>query len=392
MLQAAYVYHPDSLNYVFRRDHPFDQRRLVMTMELLEQVQALPKEAIHIPPNSLDEQLLQRVHIPAYIETVKQLSVSCPAEPYISQAGQYGLDDDETPFFEGMHHSAAAIAAGSVHAAELVMSGKAQHALHLGGGLHHALPQKGAGFCIYNDASIAIRHIRDQYGAKVLYIDTDVHHGDGVEMSFYTDPNVFTYSIHETGKFLFPGTGRVEERGEGEGFGCTINVPVEPYTEDDSWLECFSNVLQKVLECARPDVIVSQHGCDAHALDPLSHIHCSMRIYREMPKLIHRAAHDFCNGRWVALGGGGYDIWRVVPRAWSLLWLEMSQHALLHEIDHHPLLDLPSEWLTRWQQESPVSLPDTWLDDVSRWEPMPRRSEITERNRHICELASSYLK
>lgn len=392
MPEAAYVYHPDSLNYVFRRDHPFDQRRLVMTMDLLQQIGALNDSALIQPPYALDEQLLRSIHIPQYVDTVKQLSLDDPEERYISVAGQYGLDYDETPFFPGMHRSASAIGAGSVHAAELVMSGQYRHALHLGGGLHHALPQKGAGFCIYNDASLAIQHIRNQYDAKVLYIDTDVHHGDGVEMSFYTDPHVFTYSIHETGKYLFPGTGRVEERGAGEGFGCTINLPVEPYTEDDSWLECFGTLLDQVLQRAKPDLIISQHGCDAHALDPLSHIHCSMRIYREMPQLIHNAAHQWCEGRWVALGGGGYDIWRVVPRAWSLLWLEMSEHPLLQSLDRDPQLLLPEAWVNHWQQQSPVELPRTWLDDVNRWEPMPRRQEITKQNRHICELAASYLK
>ncbi len=392
MDKAAYMYHPDSLKYVFHQNHPFDQRRLTLTRDLLQQVDALSIDQIFVPTELPDHHLLQQVHIPEYIDVVKQLSVEHPATKAMEHAAQYGLHQGDTPYFAGMHQSALSIAAGSVTAAQMVMEGQTTHALHLGGGLHHAMPQKGAGFCIYNDAALAIAHVREAYGARVLYIDTDVHHGDGVEMCFYTDPDVFTYSIHETGKYLFPGTGRVEERGAGEGFGFTVNLPLEPYTEDDSWLECFETTLHQVLERARPDLIISQHGCDAHALDPLSHLHCSMQIYREMPRMIHEAAHQWCEGRWVALGGGGYDIWRVVPRAWSLLWLEMSNHPLLQQIDQAPLLSLPEVWLERWQAESPVDLPRTWLDDVTRWEPIPRRDEIALSNRKICEIAATYLK
>ena len=392
MNDAVYVHHPDSLKYIFHQGHPFDQRRLILTMELLQQTGALPASSILTPDQPLDEKLLQQIHIPGYIEAVKQLSVSSPSAEALQNAAQYGLDHGDNPYFPGMHESAAAIAAGSVYAADLVMSGQYRHALHMGGGLHHAMPQKSAGFCIYNDAALAITHLRQQYGARVLYIDTDVHHGDGVEMCFYTDPHVFTYSIHETGKYLFPGTGLVEERGAGEGFGFTLNVPVEPYTEDASWLECFEATLSQVMERAKPDIIISQHGCDAHALDPLSHIHCSMEIYRQMPRMIHEAAHTWCEGRWVALGGGGYDIWRVVPRAWSLVWLEMSNHPLLEQIAREPLLSLPDSWLKQWQGESPVELPTTWMDDVQRWQEMPRREEITRQNRYISELAASYLR
>ncbi|WP_200897676.1 acetoin utilization protein AcuC [Paenibacillus wulumuqiensis] len=392
MNDAVYVHHPDSLKYIFHQGHPFDQRRLVLTMELLQQSDALPAASILTPDQPLDEELLHQIHIPGYIEAVKQLSVPDPSGEALQNAAQYGLDHGDNPYFPGMHESAAAIAAGSVKAADLVMSGASRHALHMAGGLHHAMPQKSAGFCVYNDAALAITHLRQRYDARVLYIDTDVHHGDGVEICFYTDPHVFTYSIHETGKYLFPGTGLVEERGAGEGFGFTLNVPVEPYTEDTSWLECFENTLTQVMERARPDIIISQHGCDAHALDPLSHIHCSMEIYRQMPRMIHEAAHTWCEGRWVALGGGGYDIWRVVPRAWSLVWLEMSGHPLLEQINRDPLLSLPASWLQQWQGESPVELPTTWLDNVQRWEPIPRREEITRQNRYISELAASYLK
>jgi len=293
-----------------------------------------------------------------------------------------------------MHEAALGVVAGTLRAAEEVMSGRANHALHLGGGLHHAFPERASGFCVYNDVAVAIAWIRKEYDARVLYIDTDVHHGDGVQWRFYTDPDVFTFSIHETGKYLFPGTGFPNERGESAGYGACLNVPLEPYTEDDSWLECFTAALERIARAFRPDVIVSQHGCDAHAFDPLAHIHCSMRIYREIPKLIHQLAHALCGGRWIAAGGGGYDHWRVVPRAWSLLWMEMCDHPLLKDIDRaereRPAL-LPEGWTALKSPRRPNPMPAAWLDDMSRWQPIPRRPLISAKNKDVLEVALQHV-
>lgn len=391
MSKPVFIYNEQEIGYKFNDSHPFNQKRLLLTVELLRQAGALPDSAIAAPQKATDEDLL-RVHTAEYIEAVKALSLLEPEERWVRESGRFGLDTEDTPYFAGMHDVTATVVGGSITAAELVMSGAAPHALHLAGGLHHALRNKGAGFCVYNDASAAIAYMKEKYGAKVLYIDTDVHHGDGVQWSFYTDPLVCTVSIHETGKYLFPGTGFVNERGEGEAFGTSVNIPVEPYTEDESWLECFGEVLASAIARFQPDVIVSQHGCDAHAFDPLAHVHCSMNVYKAMPELIHKLSHEWCDGRWVALGGGGYDIWRVVPRAWSLLWLVMSEQPLMDQLAAEPQLELPQAWLNAWQRECPVQLPNTWLDPIDTWAPMPRRQAIIEKNRHTKELALMYLK
>ncbi|WNQ13632.1 acetoin utilization protein AcuC [Paenibacillus aurantius] len=387
---SVFIYDPEESDYRFNDEHPFNQKRLDLTVDLLNRMGALPEEALRKPITAEAEKLLL-VHSEEYIQAVRELSCPSPREPWLSAAERYGLRTEDTPFFPRMHEITSHVVGGSLLAAELVMKGETKHALHLGGGLHHALRNQGAGFCVYNDASIAIAHLKKEYQARVLYIDTDVHHGDGVQWSFYSDPDVCTFSIHETGKYLFPGTGGVPERGEGEGFGFSVNLPVEPYTEDDSWMECFEEVLERTAATFRPDVIVSQHGCDAHAYDPLAHVHCSMRIYKEMPALIHKLAHTWCGGRWIALGGGGYDLWRVVPRAWSLVWLTMTDHPLLKQLEENPKLPLPLEWLDRWQPESPVELPPTWLDPVDCWTPMPRRIDITAKNKVTKELAMLYL-
>jgi acetoin utilization protein AcuC len=384
-VSAVFIHHPGAARYKFHDDHPFHPKRLALATSLLEAAGALGNEHRRTAGQA-DDGLVSLIHRSDYINAVKGLSLDPPAREWTAQANRYGLGTEDTPYFPGMHDATASIVGGSAAAAEAVMTGQAQHAYHMAGGLHHAFPDRGSGFCVYNDAAIAIAKIRRDYGARVLYIDTDVHHGDGVQWSFYDDPDVCTYSIHETGKYLFPGTGFVNERGADKGFGTAFNIPLEPYTEDDSWLECFTHTIGKVAEAFKPDVIVSQHGCDAHAYDPLSHIHCSMRIYREMPAVIHRLAHRFAQGRWIAVGGGGYDIWRVVPRAWALVWLEMADHPLASALaaGNEPL---PPAWIEKWKGESPVPLPTHWLDDSGRWPAMPRREEIERRNRQTSSVA-----
>lgn len=397
---AIFVHQPDCSLYKFGEEHPFNPIRLTLTVDLLQTLGALPEEQWHETSRQASSQMLALAHREDYIEAVRQLSTQTPALEEQDSSGQFGLDTEDTPFFPGMHDAAAAIVAGSVEAAEQVMSGQTLHAYHMAGGLHHAFPERGSGFCVYNDAAVAIKHLRETYNARVLYIDTDVHHGDGVQWIFYNDPDVCTYSIHETGKFLFPGTGYVYEKGTDAGVGTCFNLPMEPYTEDDSWLECFRSSITKVAAAFRPDIIISQHGCDAHAYDPLSHVHCSMRIYSEMPAIIHELAHTFAGGKWVALGGGGYDLWRVVPRAWALVWLTMTDHPIALELADRaaaglektqPLLEsklrLPQQWLDKWQKSSPSELPEWWLDDLAHIPPIPRRSEIETKNRAICEIA-----
>jgi len=391
MKQAVFIYSEEELKYKFHDAHPFNQQRLVLTIDLLREAAALHDGQI-VPPRRAETDELLLAHSPSYVEAVQALSRLHPDQAWVNKAGQYGLGSGDTPYFPGIHEISATLAGGSLVAAESVMSGTSRHALHLGGGLHHALQGKASGFCVYNDVSIAIAYIKRQYQARVLYIDTDVHHGDGVQWSFYGDPDVCTFSIHETGKYLFPGTGGIRERGDGEAFGTCFNLPLEPYTEDDSWLSCFHETVEAVAARFKPDVIVSQHGCDAHAFDPLAHMRCSMRIYLEIPLRIQQLANRWCQGRWIALGGGGYDIWRVVPRAWSLLWLVMNGHPLIENIQKEPLHPLPQSWIERWQPHSPRELPQTWLDPTQTWPPVPRRQHIEAANQSAKERILLYLQ
>ena len=373
---AVYVFSEDQLGYKFSDTHPFNQKRLTLTTDLLREMNALSNDDIVPSRIATDEELLL-AHDARYIDIVKKAGHGL-VNP--SQTESYGIGTDDTPIFPDMHEASARLVGGTLTAVDYVMENKASHALNLGGGLHHGFRGKASGFCVYNDSSVAIKYIQQKYNARVLYIDTDAHHGDGVQWSFYEDPDVCTISIHETGRYLFPGTGNVAERGTGQGYGTSFNLPIDAFTEDESFLELYTTALREITAHFKPDVIISQNGADAHYLDPLTHLYGTMKIYHEIPKLAHQLAHEFCDGKWIAVGGGGYDIWRVVPRAWSLLWMEMNDIEL-------PKGHLPDVWLEKWQKESPVPLIPTWLDPPNLYNPIPRKDEITEKNKQVLDKA-----
>jgi acetoin utilization protein AcuC len=373
---SIFIYSDDLLSYKFNSHHPFNQFRLKLTLDLLKKHGAIEDRFI-IPPKMATDEQLALIHDVSYIQAVKQAGNGNLAQEI---AENYGLGTEDTPIFPGMHEASSFLVGGTLTAVDYVMTGKAKHALHLGGGLHHGFRGKASGFCIYNDSSVAIKYLQEKYQARVLYVDTDAHHGDGVQWSFYDDPNVCTLSIHETGRYLFPGTGNITERGQGKGYGYSFNVPLDAFTEDESWLYSYETSLREVAAFFKPDVILTQNGADAHFHDPLTHLSTSMKIYREIPKIAHEIAHTYCDGRWIAVGGGGYDIWRVVPRAWSYIWLEMTENLNCSG-------SLPVSWVKEWQQKAPVSLPTTWEDPADLYPPIPRKSEITEKNLQTVERA-----
>lgn len=376
MTDSVFVFSKDQLKYKFNSHHPFNQQRLELTLDLLKKIGGINENQIVLPRMATEEELLL-IHDPNYVDAVKLASVGELPE---SIAESYGLGTEDTPIFPNMHEASSFLVGGTLTAVDYVMSGKANHALNLGGGLHHGFRGKASGFCIYNDSSVAIKYMQEKYNARVLYVDTDAHHGDGVQWSFYDDPNVCTLSIHETGRYLFPGTGNINERGQGNGYGTKFNIPLDAFTEDESWIEAYTVALQEVANFFKPDVILTQNGADAHYLDPLTHLSSTMKTYREIPRIAHKIAHEFCDGRWIAVGGGGYDIWRVVPRAWALIWLEMTENSNCSGV-------LPSDWIDKWQQLSPVGLPREWDDPADLYPPIPRKQEISEKNAQTVEKA-----
>jgi acetoin utilization deacetylase AcuC-like enzyme/GNAT superfamily N-acetyltransferase len=407
------------LQYDFGPGHPFQSRRLVALIDLLESSGLLNSqdERSRLPVRSATVEELSLIHASDYVDAVQKLSMleatSSIEGLYAELAQRYGFAEGDTPVFPGMHEGAARIAGGTLVALSAVMSlpeggafrtgdERPLHVFHPAGGLHHAWGGRASGFCIYNDAAVAIAHVLRASEAKVLYIDFDAHHGDGVQRAFYDEPRVMTISFHETGRYLFPGTGDVLELGNGSGRGYSVNIPLEPFTEDDSFTEVMNAVLPPLVMSFAPDVIISQHGCDSHTWDPLTHLSLTLRGIQAQMQLAHQLAHTYCAGRWVALGGGGYDQFRVVPRAWSILWAEMTQQTLPEQ--------LPETWIARWRPEwerveeqeaieqqvmgkpaSSVQFPLTFQDRAEDFPAKVRRAEISQENHRIATLARHML-
>lgn len=380
---CSYIYSDELLNYHFHADHPFNQKRVLLTTELLMAANQLQMKDI-IKPRLASDNELALFHDRRYIEAVKKASYN-NSVPKHAFALEYGLGTEDTPIFNNMHESSALIVGATLTAVEQVFEGGQDHVLSLAGGLHHGLKRKASGFCIYNDVAVAIKFIREHYNCRVLYVDTDAHHGDGVQWAFYDDPNVCTFSIHETGRYLFPGTGDASERGIKMGHGYTFNLPLDAFTQDESFLHVYKTAFKEICSFFQPDIIITQNGADAHYYDPLTHLCASMEIYEEIPSLAHKLAHEYCNGKWIALGGGGYDIWRSVPRAWGQIW-NVMRDGLPKEGK------LPIEWLNKWQPEALKKLPTYWHDLAETIPTIPRKAEINEKNIQMLERTLKYLK
>ena len=278
--RTAFVHDLALEDYGFGGDHPFNPIRLRMTVELCDSLGLLDGYQFVLPEPATDEDLTT-VHCPSYVRRVRLAGRS---EGDFEELVHYGLGTEDNPIFPDMHLACAHVVGGTIQASRLVMSGEAEHALCISGGLHHALRSKASGFCVYNDIGVAIARLKEEHpGIKIAYVDTDVHHGDGVQWMFYDDPDVLTVSMHESGYYLFPGTGGVRELGGREALGYSVNVPLEPFTQDDSFIECFEAVVPEVLSSFRPDLILSQNGCDAHTLDPLAHLKLTTRVYEHVP-------------------------------------------------------------------------------------------------------------
>ena len=360
------VFGPRSLTYDFGPSHPLTPRRFGPAIDLLRAVGAEPGLE---PEPASDEELLA-CHTQHYLRVVKRFS-EADLDPWGESEAGIGPGDD--PPFHGMHEAAAAVAGGSLRAMEAILRGEVLHAFHPGGGLHHAMPSRAGGFCIYNDPALAVARARAA-GLRVLYVDLDVHHGDGVETIHAADPGVLTFSIHESGRYLFPGTGFAWETGEGAAAGTVVNVPLEPGTGEGAWLDIVSTLLPELAAAFAPDIIVSQHGCDTHATDPLAHLANTTTAMGAAARLVDALAHEHTAGRWLATGGGGYGVYRVVPRAWSHVWL-----AAAH-------LDVPSaipgEWRDRWATEAARygdrELPETFDDPPNAGLPRSSSQDAAE--------------
>jgi acetoin utilization protein AcuC len=350
---AVVVFDDALTEYDFGPLHPMSPVRVDLTMRLAGELGVLDRLRRAPAPVAGDD-VLGLVHTPDLIQAVRRAST---VEGFLDEAHGLGTEDD--PTFLGMHQAAAHIVGASVEAFRQVWSGEAQHAANVTGGLHHAMPDRASGFCIYNDVAIGIRTLLEQGAERVAYVDVDVHHGDGVEKVFWDDPRVLTISLHETGQMLFPGTGFPGDTGGPGAQGTAVNVALPPGTGDGGWLRAFHAVVPPLLREFAPQVLVTQHGCDSHVEDPLAHMQLTVDGQRAAYLALHDLAHEVSGGRWVATGGGGYAVVDVVPRAWTHLLAIVGGRPL------DPATETPDGWRAHVQTRLGRVAPNRMTDGRS---------------------------
>lgn len=314
MKPFPFVYTGRLQDYDYGEQHPLKMVRLKLTYELLKAYGVFGMENVRLveaEPCTRDEAEL--VHTPEYLDVLKGIDEDLPAHSIY----RYGLGPGDNPVFRGVYAGSMLATGASVQAARFVANGECAGAFNIAGGLHHAMPGRASGFCYINDPAVAIAVLVGM-GTKVAYIDIDAHHGDGVQSIFYDSGRVLTISLHESGHYLFPGTGGVEESGEGAGKGYSVNVPLQPGSGDDAFTFAFFEVVPPLIHAYRPDVIVAQLGCDTFESDPLTHLRLSTHGFTRMVRGIAGLGVP-----WVGLGGGGYSVPNVA-RAWTLAYSIMA--------------------------------------------------------------------
>jgi len=364
-VNATVLYHNRYQSYNFGPEHPFSPARLAMLVDLLD---ALGAWATPVDPPVATREDVLRVHAASLVEQVAAAGQP-PPKP---NARQFGLDTADVPVFDDMDAATRGLVGGTLHGARLIADSAATRVLQLGGGLHHARRELASGFCVYNDLSVAIHALREA-GLRVAYLDIDVHHGDGVQWIHYDDPDVLTLSLHESGRYLFPGTGSVSELGEEPGRGLSLNVPLEPYTENESYRECFDRVVPYAIEQYAPDVLVAQCGADAHFSDPLADLMLTTQAYERLFRQIMDLADAHAEGRLLLTLGGGYRFDATV-RIWAMLYLMATGQALPD--------DLPADWRATWEERLGESVNPTLHDGPQDFD-VPRYDTIVEQNRHV---------
>lgn len=377
-MQSTLVWGPELASHELEKGHPLDPKRLTLTVELINSYGFLPAEQI-VAPCIANEDELRLVHSLTYIEAVQESSDWSAG----LHAGA-GLGTEDNPIYPGMHQAAALVCGSSITAVENVMSGASKRSFSLAGGMHHAHKGRAAGFSVYNDCAVAIAVARQRRpGLRALYIDIDGHHGDGVQEAFYSNPEVMTLSIHESGLYVFPGTGFPSELGMDAGEGYSVNAALPQNANDECYRRVFSEIVSPVARAFAPDVIVAQLGVDAHYDDPLTNLGVTLPGYRELVRGIIGLADELCEGRLAALGGGGYRAVETVPRAWAWVMAELAGA----EIDEQ----LPEEWRRYVKETTGMDAPLTaggddtreWPEDVAAAAMAGTAEVIEDVRRHI---------
>ncbi len=349
--RTGLVWDDGFVNYDLGPYHPLRPTRVKLTYELIRSKGILKNEAVEVVKAriaSREEILL--FHEDGYVKLVEQYS----------RKGSGLLDAGDTPAFKGCYEATSLVVGASLVGADSIMSDRLSHAFNPSGGLHHAHPERASGFCIFNDPAVVIAYLKSKYNIKrLVYLDIDAHHGDGVMYGYYDDPVVLDIDFHESGDYLFPGTGYQYETGKGDAQGLKLNIPLPPATGDQAYVEAFRQVAPDAVREFRPEIILIQCGADGHLDDRLAHLRLTTNAYSEIVGEMHRLAHGLCNGRLLLFGGGGYTLANV-PRVWTVAFATLAGVRLDDEI--------PSDWAKEFQasaeEDPPQTLHDTPTNDA----------------------------
>src|SRR3954454_25091563 len=309
--RAAVVWTPEFLTYRLSPDHPLNPVRLDLTMRLARELGVLEGVEL-LEPEPAPAAEVERIHASSYMAAVR-------VAPEQGDDPLHGLGTDDNPIFPLMHEASSLVCGGSLLAAREIAEGRADRAVSIAGGLHHAMRDRASGFCIYNDCAVAISWLLDHGFERIAYVDVDVHHGDGVQAAFYADPRVLTISLHQHPMTLWPGTGWPGEYGEGPGAGYAVNVPLPPGTADSGWLRGFHGGVPALLGAFRPQLLLTQCGVDTHAEDPLANLGLSVDGHRAIYRARRDLAEETAGGKWRATGGAGCGLFGDVQRPWTHL-------------------------------------------------------------------------
>lgn len=348
--QLTVVYGPALLAYDFGPEHPFSALRGRLTFELMRDTGMLDAPGVKVaPPVEADRDELLTFHTKEFVDFVQNACVK----------GYGYLDGGDTPAFEGCFEAALNVVGSSLRAVDLVMTGQTKYAMLPVGGLHHGHPGRASGFCIFNDIAICIKRLQSDYGVKrVAYVDVDAHHGDGVVYGFYDDPSVLTIDFHEDGRYLFPGTGELHETGRGNAVGTKINIPMPPYSSDQSFFYAFDEVVPAALRQFKPDIIMLVCGVDSHGGDPLTDMNYSAASYLHATRILRQLAAELCEDRLIVWGAGGYD-----PATCAKCWTEVGAALADYQLPDF----LPAAWRERYRkltgEEAPLGLQENYTSD-----------------------------
>jgi acetoin utilization protein AcuC len=322
MAKTHFIWSPEFTNYDLGPRHPLRPERLNLTHSLLSATGIFDSpDVVSVIPEPATPDDIRMVHAQEYVEVIRRIDEGwLPSNPFV-----YGLGTADNPIIKNIYKTSMLYTGASLCAARAVFDGIADVAFNVSGGLHHAHFRRAAGFCVFNDAAIVAKWLLKHTNGdvRIVYLDIDAHHGDGVQEAFYDDPRVLTISIHETGRTLYPKTGATDEIGDGAGQGYAVNVPLAPFTTDAMYIWAFDEVVLPLVAAFKPDFFISQLGADAHYLDPLTHLCLTTLAYEKLFARIHGMARN----RWIALGGGGYSL-NSVPRIWTLAMAEMAGVSL----------------------------------------------------------------